>query len=107
MSPGRTDARRVATMSAAGGTVTAGSARLPTMTGWTNSTATWWAWNGQFGDAHHMVAPAEKRAGQGQRGPGQVVGDTADARRQASDRQPWSRFQCRTGTPGWEPKSST
>jgi hypothetical protein len=61
MSPGTTDARRVATMSAPGGTVTAGSARLPTMTGCTNSTATWWAWKGQLGDAHHMVAPAENR----------------------------------------------
>ena len=61
MSPGTTDARRVATMSAAGGTVTAGSARLPTMTGCTNSTATWWAWKDQLGDAHHMVAPAENR----------------------------------------------
>ena len=40
MSPALTEARRVATMSAAGGTVTAGRARLPTITGWTNSTAT-------------------------------------------------------------------
>ncbi len=48
-------------MSAAGGTVTAGSARLPMITGCTNSTATWWAWNGQFGEAHHMVPPAENR----------------------------------------------
>ena len=39
-SPGRRAARRAATGSAAS-TVTAGSARLPTMTGWTNSTATW------------------------------------------------------------------
>ena len=43
------------------GTCTAGSARLPTMTGCTNSTATCWAWNGQRGDAHHIVAPAAKR----------------------------------------------
>ena len=61
MSPGRTLARRVATTSAPMGTVTAASARLPTITGWTNSTATWEAWNGQLGEVHHMVAPELKR----------------------------------------------
>ena len=44
-----------------GGTVTAAKARFPTITGWTNSTATWWAWKGHAREAHHMVPPAEKR----------------------------------------------
>ena len=38
-----------------------GSARLPTMTGWTNSTATWRACSGQCGATHHIVAPAANR----------------------------------------------
>ena len=42
-------------------TCTAGSARLPTMTGWTNSTATWRPWAGHCGATHHMVAPAANR----------------------------------------------
>ena len=42
-------------------TLTAGSARLPTMTGWTNSTATWRPWDGHCGATHHMVAPAANR----------------------------------------------
>ena len=42
-------------------TATAGSARLPMITGCTNSTATWCACSGQSGARHHIVAPAEKR----------------------------------------------
>ena len=40
---------------------TAGSARLPTITGCTNSTATWRACSGAAGATHHMVAPAWNR----------------------------------------------
>ena len=40
---------------------TAGSARLPTITGCTNSTATCWACGSHDGATHHMVAPAWKR----------------------------------------------
>ncbi len=61
MSPGRTVARRVATRSAPAGTTTAGRARLPMITGWTNSTATWWAWNTDEGEMHQSVPPAAKR----------------------------------------------
>ena len=42
-------------------TATAGSARLPMITGCTNSTATWCACSGQSGARHHIVAPAAKR----------------------------------------------
>ena len=42
-------------------TVTAGSAGLPTITGWTNSTATWRACSRHSGATHHSVAPAAKR----------------------------------------------
>ena len=54
----RTQSRRPA---AAESTLTAGSARLPTMTGCTNSTATCRACSGHSGATHHSVAPAAKR----------------------------------------------
>ena len=40
---------------------TAGRARLPTITGWTNSTATCRACSVHSGATHHIVAPAAKR----------------------------------------------
>ena len=53
--------------------LTAGRARVPMMTGWTNSTATWWACSGGVGAQHHSVAPAGEASRQGQCRPGQVV----------------------------------
>ena len=59
-SPGR-ESRRTDSAAPGPSTLTAGSARLPTMTGCTNSTATWRAWAGHCGATHHRVAPAANR----------------------------------------------
>ena len=55
---------RVARIAATGSssvTAMAGSARVPMITGCTNSTATWCACSGHSGARHHMLAPAAKR----------------------------------------------
>ena len=59
-SPARTSGRSAATRRRRA-TATAGRARVPTMTGWTNSTATCWACSGAPGAQHHSVAPAANR----------------------------------------------
>ncbi len=56
-SPGRVATRACATGSGST-SATDGSARLPTITGCTNSTATWWAWGSHWGEITHSVAPA-------------------------------------------------
>ena len=60
MSPGRTDTRTTSTTS---GPViaTAGNARLPTITGWMNSTAICSACGSHPGAMDHIVAPAANR----------------------------------------------
>ena len=66
-SPPRTGCRQVARAPAKhvtgspSSTATAGSARLPMITGWTNSTATWRACSGHSGARHHIVAPEANR----------------------------------------------
>ena len=55
----------------------AGSARLPTITGWTNSTAMWCACGSHPGATHHSVAPRGEPPGHRQRGGRQVLGQTA------------------------------
>ena len=77
-SPGR-ESRRTDSAASGPSTLTAGSARLPTMTGCTNSTATWRAWAGHCGATHHRVAPGGEPAGQGQRGWRQVLGGSGSA----------------------------
>ncbi len=59
-SPGRASRRTDATASAARDAHRR-ERRLPTMTGWTNSTATWRPCAGHCGETHHMVAPAANR----------------------------------------------
>ncbi len=57
MSPARAPTRRAASTSGPS-THSAGSALVPTTTGWTNSTATCRACHGHVGDTHHRVPPA-------------------------------------------------
>ena len=56
-SPGLVATRAWATGSGST-SATAGRARLPMITGCTNSTATWWAWGSHCGEMTHKVAPA-------------------------------------------------
>ena len=75
MSPGRASSRNDARRRRAPSTPTAGSARLPTMTGCTNSTATWRPCAGHARrDAPHRGAGREP-PGQREGGSGEVVGD--------------------------------
>ncbi|MXY09842.1 MAG: hypothetical protein F4Y56_04690 [Acidimicrobiaceae bacterium] len=46
--------------SAADAATAAASGRVPATTGWTNSTATWWAWSGAPGAHTHNRRPAVK-----------------------------------------------
>ena len=60
MSPGRTETRTRSTRSGPV-SATAGSARLPMITGCTNSTAMCSACGSHDGATHHIVAPAANR----------------------------------------------
>ena len=79
---------------------TAGRARLPTITGCTNSTATCRACSAHSGATHHIVAPAANRRARSRAHSGEVVGEAVvDRRRPAEGGRPLAARRASTSVP--------